>query len=881
MAYGTKAQCDSEGILSLTICDMTTIDGNGDTVPDGIINLYDEYFNETGEVLDPGTWFDPNFDFVLDTATGDLNLWGLGNASEAGDDYTYLLYRAGCTDPILTLNIILGPFSGLALPATGPNSVNAQVCNTGDPCVDMEGYDLFEALQTTPSPHLNGTWVYEGSSPNFVQIIGSELFVDIPYQAGVGLIEETFQLTYVVPGTSDCIPEQRTNVNISVVRRPSSGESQPTRICEQDVIDGLYDADIQLSNDMYLLGEDLEGTWSGGTGTGTQITSPSDNTVNFKALYDGLMANNPRFGYAIFNFRYSVKKRSGVCFDSETDIPFILFEALRPFEQEEDLVICKDGTEPSSVNMMQELLFTTENGVTYTYLPGDAAEWEFVSGPGQPDFTPEGVLSISDLDPGTYIFNYTVSPSINCNGNCPSIPYLSNACPSNFGSTSPCAPEMAEVRILITEPLYAGEDTDETEICYDGTAVDLISLLETNGTPVYRGNSGIWTDGGGTTVPNEFAPTTVEGQQTFNLTYTTTNGSCTDEASLELTLYEEYLSGVGSSLEICSDTIPFDLFDLLTGAKNGNGTWSGPNGYTSTFLGNFDPATEVSGEYVYTVPSNGPCPQSQSVITVSVDPRPNAGPDLQLIVCRSETALDLYGILGETTDSDGVFTDLGTNLTVSQGILDLLDIEGTTIQLEYRVDRNDRCAMDLATINLQLTEVPVPEAADQNFCILEGASLEDVVVRSDLGYQWYASPNSDTALPVETVLQGTTYYVAAVDANGCQSERVPVAITVYNIGEVNSCRPDLPEGVSPNGDGQNDILDLGDLENAFPSFQLSIYNRYGTMVYKGKSGTPYFSGLSNVSPSLGNDLPAGVYFYVFEPNDDINGPFQDSFYLSK
>jgi gliding motility-associated-like protein len=571
-----------------------------------------------------------------------------------------------------------------------------------------------------------------------------------------------------------------------------------------------------------------------------------------------------------------------VCFDSESDIPFIIFEALRPFSQEEDLVLCKDGSEPASIDMMQELRFTTENGVLYEYLPGAAAEWEFVSGPLQPSFTPGGVVTTANLDPGTYVFRYSVSPEINCGGNCPSVPYLSNACPSNLGSTSPCPSETAEVRIVVIEPLYAGEDTIGVELCTDGSAIDLISLLETNGNGVYRGTNGVWTDGDDNVVPNNFMVPPFEGQRTFDLTYTTTVGSsCTDQAMLNLTLYWEYSAGEGASLEICSDATSFNLFDILTGTKSDNGSWTGPNGYTATYIGTFDPASGVSGEYVYTVPANGLCPASQSTITVLVDERPNAGPDFNSVICRSETVLDLFTLLGPDTDTDGNFVDLSSNTVVPDGILDLLDIAGPTVQLEYRVNRNDECAQDVATVQLELTEVEVPVANDRSFCILEGATLRDVEVQASGGHLWYGSSTAETVLAPETVLERTTYYVANVDGNGCESERIPVNIVVYNIGETNACKPDLPDGVSPNGDGQNDNLDLGDLETAFPSFELSIYNRYGTLVYKGKAGTSYFSGSANVSPSLGDDLPSGVYFYVFEPNDAVNGPFQDSFYLSK
>lgn len=882
MPYGIQAQCEDKGTVTITICDMTVIDGDGDTFPDGIINLYDEYFNATDDNVGIGTWYDPNFDFVLDPNTGDVSLWGLSNASEAIGDYTYILNQSGCSGPALTINLVLGAYSGDALPPSGPNSVNAQVCNSESPCADIEPYNLFEALQTTPSPHLNGSWIYEGSSPSFVEIDGSDLYVDIPYRPGGGIIEETFTLTYVVPGIGPCAPESRTDVRVSVVRRPSTGESNPAAICEQDIINGSYDVDISLSNDLYLVDEDLEGTWSGSLNTIGEVSNPADQLVNIRNIYDNLINTNPRFGYEIFTFKYSAKKRSGVCFDSETEIPFIIFEALRPFGQAQDRVVCRDGTQPASIDLLDELEFTTENGVTYDYNPGDEAVWSFVSGPATPALTTAGVVDISGLGAGTYVFRYDVDASINCSGNCPTLSYKSNECDASFSSATPCGSESALVTVVITDPLYAGEDTSNIELCMDGNPIDLISQLSTNGTSVYRGADGVWTDGLGNVIPNNFVAAPFVGSQTYNFTYTTTNnGSCIDEAQLNFTLYEPNFAGTGTSIEFCSDATAFNLFDLLTGTKSSNGTWSGPGGYSESFMGVFDPNTGVSGEYVYTVPANGPCVAEEAIVSVTVNPKPDAGIDFNVTLCQSEGLVDLFLLLDSATDTDGDFYIASSNTLVDQGILDLAMVSGSTLGLEYRIDRGNTCAPDMAAIQVSITAVEAPMVSDQSYCILEGVTLQSVDVTSNMDFVWYESAESDAVIGADTVLKTKTYYVANVDPNGCESVRVPMIVTIFNIGATSDCKPNVMDGVSPNNDGINDVLDLGDLENAFPDFQITIYNRYGATVYKGRTGTPYFSGLSNVSPSLGDDLPSGVYFFVFEPNDNINGAFQDTFYLSK
>ena len=892
VSYG---QCDRQEVIE--VCDMTIVDGDNDGTPDGIINLYDEYFNLTGTNIEQGTWVDPNFDFALDTATGDLYTWDLNRASETVDQYTYVLYNNSCgSTPALTLNVVLGPFSGFALPPSGSSSVNFQVCGSQTTCVDLSDIDLNLALQSDPSPHLNGTWIYEGSSPNFIQIVDSKLYVEVPYQPGPPLVdEETFVVTYIVPGILPCAPEQRTNVNVSVVRQVSSGESQLTRICEQDIIDGLYDADIDLFNDAYLAFEDIEGIWSGSANTGTEISTPSDHTINIRALYDNLIANNPRFGAERFNFRYEVDQRSLVCADAGSDVPFIILEKLRPFEQTEARVICRDETAPTTINLYDELVFTTENGVTYEYNGNQCTNWEFVSGPSDlglvshaddmcsedPNYSSDGTIDLSAAATGEYVFRYTVSPFINC-GQCTSFTYESKGCDVSYENPSHlCSEESALVTLRITDPRYAGEDTSGIEVCDTDENLDLVTLLETNGTPVYVGDEGVWTDEDDNEIANAFTIPAVSGQQTFTFTYTTGVVGCLDTATLSFTVYESYEVGTGTSIEVCEDAAAFQLFDLLTGATDTNGTWQGPDGYTTTsFEGDFNPAEQTSGAYVYTIAANGPCPAQEVTVNVTVSTIPNAGEDLQFTACQSDQLIDLFSLLSDDADMDGVFTYTDSGDPVSDALLDITTAT-SNIAITYTINRENACAVDSANWVITVDSVAAPTVGTYSFCILEGATLRDLEINEVFNYEWYSDESATNIISEETVLQNTTYYIRNVNDAGCYSTIIAVPVTIYNIGELVDCKPEIPDGVSPNGDGQNDSFDTDDLAVSFPNFQLSIYNRYGTIVYKGTTTTNHFAGYANVSPSLGDDLPAGVYYYVFEPNDGLNSPFQGSFYLSK
>ena len=79
---------------------------------------------------------------------------------------------------------------------------------------------------------------------------------------------------------------------------------------------------------------------------------------------------------------------------------------------------------------------------------------------------------------------------------------------------------------------------------------------------------------------------------------------------------------------------------------------------------------------------------------------------------------------------------------------------------------------------------------------------------------------------------------------------------------------DIPEFISPNGDGMNDYWDLTEL-SSYTNNTIKIFNRYGTLVFEQRGYTNQFVGRGNVSNSLGEgQLPEGTYFYVIDLGDN-------------
>ena len=74
--------------------------------------------------------------------------------------------------------------------------------------------------------------------------------------------------------------------------------------------------------------------------------------------------------------------------------------------------------------------------------------------------------------------------------------------------------------------------------------------------------------------------------------------------------------------------------------------------------------------------------------------------------------------------------------------------------------------------------------------------------------------------------------------------------------------------LTPNGDGQNDLLVLDGIEKS-PSNSIQIFNRYGVMVYSKENYQNEFNGESNRNSVIdkGSGLDSGIYFYIITLND--------------
>lgn len=150
------------------------------------------------------------------------------------------------------------------------------------------------------------------------------------------------------------------------------------------------------------------------------------------------------------------------------------------------------------------------------------------------------------------------------------------------------------------------------------------------------------------------------------------------------------------------------------------------------------------------------------------------------------------------------------------------------------------------TVPDHLIQVVIPQEQDSLSCTQSSITIEgvQVVPQQSVSYSWTAvtetgvdSAFSSSSAPV--VSQAGTYTVLVTDPiHGCTDE-ASIVISPSNAPTIDLSTIFLPNVVSPNGDGKNDIWrpyivsdPFLDITALFDKFELTIFNRWGQVMYE-------------------------------------------------
>ena len=125
----------------------------------------------------------------------------------------------------------------------------------------------------------------------------------------------------------------------------------------------------------------------------------------------------------------------------------------------------------------------------------------------------------------------------------------------------------------------------------------------------------------------------------------------------------------------------------------------------------------------------------------------------------------------------------------------------------------------------------------------------------DFTYTWYRDGgviDGETTETLEVTEEGI--YTVEVNDDGCIGSDT-IEVSFY---DNENCV--ISQGISPNGDGQNDFLDLEFLNDRDGIMKLSIFNRLGSLVYEKTQYVNEWGGQT----TDGTELPVGTYYYTIE-----------------
>ncbi|MCF6361558.1 MAG: HYR domain-containing protein, partial [Cyclobacteriaceae bacterium] len=233
-------------------------------------------------------------------------------------------------------------------------------------------------------------------------------------------------------------------------------------------------------------------------------------------------------------------------------------------------------------------------------------------------------------------------------------------------------------------------------------------------------------------------------------------------------------------------------------------------------------------------------------------------PGNQQLTC-ADTVIPDYTSMATATDNEDPNPVVTQNPVVGSAFVD-----GMTITLTA-TDASGNTSNCVFIVNMD--EVLLVDAGD-DVDIIEGESSQLNASSNMSGtYSWspsFSLDASDIASPIASPKITTTYEVIFTSDGGCVGKDNLTVFVEESEGIYKN-----KYGVSPDGDGINEVWKIDEIEN-YPNNRVVIYNRWSDKVYE-ISGydniTKVFNGEANRMTSLGaGNLPEGTYYFKIELN---------------
>lgn len=340
------------------------------------------------------------------------------------------------------------------------------------------------------------------------------------------------------------------------------------------------------------------------------------------------------------------------------------------------------------------------------------------------------------------------------------------------------------------------------------------------------------------------------GTYYVNIVYPGNPNSCLNQTlSYEISFNPDVPNaGIGQAISYCGNQETINLFSLLQGSYDADGTWAEITN-SGTLTNNLWNSTSVtSGSYKFKYRVDGSCNLfDEAIIDITIFSIPETPiATVDDVVCETFD-LSLYA----TTVANASYNWSGPNGFSSMQQNPLVTNSSSADNGVYSVYvTQNGCPSETSEVTVLVN--PLPDFSLNQECLNKDYVLTAITSDESYTYNWIG-PNAYTSNqnPI-TITRGDIgmYSLTITNQNGCSiTKEIDVLRTFCEI----------PNVITPNNDGSNDSLNL----IGFDVKKLEIFNRWGRLVFDKINYTNEWHGQSN----NGNKLPDGTYFYLIQYNN--------------
>ena len=339
---------------------------------------------------------------------------------------------------------------------------------------------------------------------------------------------------------------------------------------------------------------------------------------------------------------------------------------------------------------------------------------------------------------------------------------------------------------------------------------------------------------------------------------------------------------------ICSGDTLFLSIDTLSTATC---QWTGPNSFSSQSFDTLFTAidTSLNGTYTAFYTLDG-CNSDTAEATIFVNPVYNIV--LDTTICSNET----YSLGNQQLTSPGSYfmtlqtvagcdSIINLNLSVNPAYSftrdtsicedEIFIYQGQTLNATgtYPFYLQTTLGCD-STIIYNLTVYPIPPApilSNNSPLICPGDNYVMIANPVNGGSFDWQGPNGFTSgldsISFNAEIENMGVYSSTVTVNGCVSPFSEIELSIINIYTFDDF--DFPNVFTANDDGSNDKFDLDSYFRTCQEYTLSIFNRWGNLIYQHKNNEPPFEGLTQDNKIVED----GVYMYRLDYENGIKSGF--------